>query len=340
MHQPASVSIVVPAHRSGPVLNACLDSLAALQPPPREIIIAIDGPDPSVHAAAAARGFQSIQLAHAPGVSATRNAGAAATTGQLILFIDSDIRVPADLVLSACRTLNSHPDATAAFGSYDATPAHQSLVSRYRNLLHHFTHQHANRNARTFWAGCGIIHRNTFLNSGGFDPRYRLPSIEDIDLGYRLTSAGHHIALNPSWQVCHLKPWRFASMIKTDTLDRAYPWSLLILNTRRTADNDLNTDVRSRFSAIAAAIAALSFLIAPWHPASLTIAIPSLIILWFLNRRFYALLFHCGRLPLAAAGLLLHPLYFLCALTGYSLAHLAAIRPQPLTQPASLPPPP
>ena len=90
MHQPASVSIVVPAHRSGPILNACLDSLAALQPPPREIIIAIDGPAPSVHAAAAARGFQSIQLAHAPGVSATRNAGAAATNAMSVLLTAAD----------------------------------------------------------------------------------------------------------------------------------------------------------------------------------------------------------------------------------------------------------
>jgi hypothetical protein len=128
-------------------------------------------------------------------------------------------------------------------------------------------------------------------------------------------------------------------MIRTDTLDRAYPWSLLILNSGRTADNDLNTDVRSRFSAIAAAIAALSFLIAPWRPVSLTIAIPSLLLLWFLNRRFYALLFLHGRLPLAAAGLLLHPLYFLCALTGYSLAHLTAIRPHPPGNPPSRNPP-
>ena len=52
------------------------------------------------------------------------------------------------------------------------------------------------RPAHTFWTGCGMIRREVFLEFGGFDPRlYPRPAIEDIELGYRLTRAGHRIVL-------------------------------------------------------------------------------------------------------------------------------------------------
>ncbi len=47
-----------------------------------------------------------------------------------------------------------------------------------------------------------MIRREVFLAYGGFDPRlYSRPSIEDIELGYRLTRAGHRIVLREtSWR--------------------------------------------------------------------------------------------------------------------------------------------
>ena len=58
------------------------------------------------------------------------------------------------------------------------------MVSQYRNLLHHFVHQHGHAEASTFWAGCGAIRRAAFDAVGGFDAaRFPRPSIEDIELG-------------------------------------------------------------------------------------------------------------------------------------------------------------
>ena len=76
-------------------------------------------------------------------------------------------------------------------------PRLQGVVSQYRNLLHHFVHQHGNSEASTFWAGCGAIRRSVFEEMGGFDEqRFPTPSIEDIELGYRLRQAGHRILLD------------------------------------------------------------------------------------------------------------------------------------------------
>ena len=53
--------------------------------------------------------------------------------------------------------------------------------------------------AQTFWAGLGAVRRERFLEAGGFDAgRYPAPAIEDIELGLRLTDAGHRILLDPA----------------------------------------------------------------------------------------------------------------------------------------------
>jgi GT2 family glycosyltransferase len=133
------------------------------------------------------------------------------------------------------------------FGSYDAQPRAKGTVSQFRNLLHHFVYQQGNREAATFWAGCGAVRRTVFEEIGGFDQkRFRYPSIEDIELGYRLRRAVFNILLDKSLQGTHLKP-TLLSFIKTDIVRRAVPWSWLILETKR-LPNDLNLSLHQRAS--------------------------------------------------------------------------------------------
>src|SRR5207244_833451 len=76
--------------------------------------------------------------------------------------------------------------------------------------------------ASTFWAGCGAIRRSVFEEIGGFQAeRFRRPSIEDIDLGYRLCGAGHRIRLDPGLQGTHLKRWTLGSIVRPDVACRA-----------------------------------------------------------------------------------------------------------------------
>jgi hypothetical protein len=122
--------------------------------------------------------------------------------------------------------------------------------SQFKNLFHHFVHQQGRQQAVTFWSGCGAVRRDVFLKSGGFNSdRYPRPSIEDIELGYRLTAAGHRIMVNKEVQVKHLKNWTILGMIKADIFDRAIPWTPLILQ-ERDLPNDLNLGLSQRASAL------------------------------------------------------------------------------------------
>ena len=47
MH-PKTVSLIIPAHRAGPMLDACLEGAPAPEPAPLEVIVAIDSDSPAV----------------------------------------------------------------------------------------------------------------------------------------------------------------------------------------------------------------------------------------------------------------------------------------------------
>jgi GT2 family glycosyltransferase len=318
-HRPptATASLIIPAHHAGPMLEACLRAVADLDPKPLETIVVIDGDSPAVAALAKSRGLQAVTLPHAPGVSAARNTGAQLAKARFLLFLDSDVLPPRDFVDRALAALASRPGAVAAFGSYDDYPSAPGLVSRYRNLLHHFTHQHARREAGTFWAACGICDADIFRLAGGFDESYRKPCIEDIAFGYELRRAGYRIALDPSWQVKHLKKWTWRDLVFTDIGRRAIPWTLLLLRESR-LDNDLNIDTRSRASALLALTTILSSttgVLFPWALAIAGICVGALI---FLNRSFYSFLARKEGAAFAIAAIPLHFFYFLAASFGYA----------------------
>lgn len=305
------------------MLEACLESAARLEPAPREVIVTIDGADPSVIEAANRRGFRVVSNPAAPGVSATRNAGARTATSEIIAFADSDVLLRKDHITRLARAFADHPEASAVIGSYDDQPAAPGLVSRYRNLLHHYTHQHGSREARTFWAGCGAVKRTAIEDVGGFDENYRLPSVEDIELGYRLRQAGRRIRLVPDWQVKHLKKWRLRDLIFTDIGRRAIPWTKLLRREKR-LDNDLNIDHSSRLSAALVCVAAVAlgagFF---WRPAfllgALLLALPTA-----LNWGFYRFLARTNGWVFAISAIPLHWLYFLGATVGFALGHLGS----------------
>jgi len=93
------------------------------------------------------------------------------------------------------------PDLAALFGSHDDAPLELNFLSQYKNLLHHDVHQTAQVHqtardeASIFCGACDAVRRDIFLALGRFGERYRHPLIEAIELGYRLTRAGHRIRL-------------------------------------------------------------------------------------------------------------------------------------------------
>src|SRR4051812_25203286 len=254
MSDPPYISVIVPVHNGAKHAQVCLAALFASSYRPFEVIIvddaSTDGGLDEIHHPQ----LTIFRQKHRYGPAAARNAGARQAHGDLLFFIDVDVLVRPDTLSQVAEAFAEHPDTSAVFGSYDDTPAEQNFSSQYKNLFHHYVHQRSLSEASTFWSGCGAIKRAVFERIGGFSERkFPEPSIEDIEMGQRLASAGFRIRLDKSIQVKHLKRWTLKSLIHTDIFRRAVPWSRLIMATGRLT-NDLNLSWRDRASGAMAAI--------------------------------------------------------------------------------------
>jgi glycosyltransferase involved in cell wall biosynthesis len=251
------------------------------------------------------------------GPGGARNQAAARARGDVLWFVDADVVVHEDAARELQRAF-AEPRVTAVFGSYDDQPPAKNFLSQYKNLVHHFYHHRGRGEASTFWAGCGAVRKEAFLAIGGFDVvRYTRPSIEDIELGYRLRAAGGRILLWPALQGTHLKVWRFLNLIHTEVFCRAVPWSRLMLSQTGLVD-ELNVGTAERLRAVVAGIFFAG------SAASLHPAVPG----WVALALFGAIalanasllrLFYRRKGPLfAVAGLLFHQVYYLYSSAAFA----------------------
>ena len=184
-------------------------------------------------------GARVVRMPQNVGPAACRNYAALLSQSEILMFLDCDTCVHEDTIERMEHRLAADASLTAVIGSYDDTPRHPGICSQYRNLAHCYVHRSANRAALTFWSGCGAVRRAWFFEVDGFDERYRKPSIEDIELGYRMSDRGARILLDPEICVTHTKRWTVSSSIATDILYRGVPWMVLLLERRKMPD-DLN----------------------------------------------------------------------------------------------------
>jgi GT2 family glycosyltransferase len=306
------VSIIVPIHHAADTFTLCLVSLLPAVSYPHELIVVADGPAPELTRLARQCRVKVVQLAQAGGPARARNRGAAEAKGDILLFIDSDVLVPPDIIKHVVAEFERDASLTALIGSYDSKPTAPNFLSQYRNLLHHYTHQNSAIDIKTFWAGCGAVRCQPFRAVGGFDEAFTQPAIEDIELGYRLTAAGYAIRIVKSLQVTHLKTWRLYTMLSTDFWQRALPWTRLLLRQPQ-FENNLNIDTRGRISVALFYLVLLLLPLLYFWPIIGVAAAGILLLLLGVNQHFYHFLYKERGLLFATTAVPYHWLYF-----GYS----------------------
>lgn len=265
---PPTVTVIIPVRNGGPAFKRCLAALNQSSARPFEVLVADDGSTDSSAQWAVEAGARLVRPEPlGGGPAAARNAAAARASGDVLFFFDSDVQVRPDTVARVERAFADDPALAALFGSYDDSPGDPGFLSQFKNLFHHYVHQHGAEEASTFWSGCGAVRRDAFLAVGGFPARYRLPSIEDIELGYLLKRRGHRLRLDKGLQVKHLKRWTLPGLLHSDIVARGIPWTRLILREGAFL-NDLNLQTHNRFSVVAAYLGVVCALAGVWIPAA------------------------------------------------------------------------
>ena len=325
------VTVIVPVLDGAATLALCLESVVCSSFTDWELIVVDDGSRDDSPEIAVRRGATVLHTTGRQGPGAARNLGATRARGEILFFIDADCSAKPETLARAVEILRQNPAIDALFGSYDDSPSAPGLVAQYKNLQHHFVHQEGAEEASTFWAGCGAIRRAVFERLGGFDTqRYERPSIEDIELGYRLTQGGGRVRLAKGVQVKHHKVWTFSGVLRSDFLDRGVPWVLLLME-RGQAGKDLNLGFRGRMSVVLAVLMLVGLVLALVSPKFLILSVGSGLVFLWLNFAFYRLLGRRGGLRLVLGGIALHWIYQINCAAAYLSGRLLYWRRQRLS---------
>ena len=174
-HDVTRLSIIIPTLDEASHIAATLHSVADLRRRGHEIIVADGGSGDAT--AALARGLADRIVCSSAGRAEQMNAGARAATGDLLLFLHADSRLPpqADRLI-----LEGMAGGDCAWGRFDVQIAGSHpllrLVERMMNLRSRLT--------RICTGDQGIfVRRETFEAVGGFPPQALM---EDIALSARL----------------------------------------------------------------------------------------------------------------------------------------------------------
>ena len=119
--RPVTVSVVIPTHDRGRVVVEAIESALAQTHPPLEVIVVDDGStDETAERVGRLRDarVRYLRRPHA-GVSAARNAGIAAATGDLVAFLDSDDLWKPDKVEAEITALARYPSAGGVFSDLE-----------------------------------------------------------------------------------------------------------------------------------------------------------------------------------------------------------------------------
>lgn len=192
-----SVSVIVPCHNAEKTLGACLDSIYSQTFQIHEVIVVDDSSsDQSIGIARSyPRGngppCRLIENTVNRGVSFTRNAGVAASTGEILFFLDSDEALAPDAVANAVALLADGYDFVhgiiAPEPLFDDGP-----IEWYRTLHAYWWRKRGLGQVRTAFFAQAAMPRSVFDAVGPFDESLR--DSEDLEYSDRL-APGRRILL-------------------------------------------------------------------------------------------------------------------------------------------------
>jgi GT2 family glycosyltransferase len=195
------VSVVICAYNAADTLEDNLSSLERLRYPNYEVIVVNDGSKDATPKISARYPFKLISVPNG-GLSAARNLGLRAATGEIVAYTDADTRVDEDWLSYLVQPfLTSH---VVGVGGPNVVPPDDDWVAQcVARSPGGPTHVLLNDTVAEHIPGCNMAFRKWALEEvGGFDPTYTKAG-DDVDICWRLQERGWHLAFSPAALVWH-----------------------------------------------------------------------------------------------------------------------------------------
>lgn len=200
-----SFSVVLPCFNAESTIAEVLEALTAMDPPAEEIIVVDDFSGDASREICRRYPITLIEQDEHGGVSVTRNRGAQAASGDVLLFVDSDIVVPPDLLESLVEAHRDQPDYVGFSVLPDPDFHRGGFFSEYLNRRMHNGFSHLRSGVTTLCTSCASVWRDVFTNAGGFDRAGTYAVNDEATLGWRLAESGQETAVLDGIYVRHLK---------------------------------------------------------------------------------------------------------------------------------------
>ncbi len=196
------VSVIIPAWNAAGILPDCLRALQQQEGGlDYELIVVDDGSSDETAAVAAGLGARVIRQANA-GPAAARNAGARQAHGAVLAFTDADCAPAGDWLLRLTAPLGD-PQVVGVKGTYRTRQGERvarlvqaEYADKYRRMARRTTIDFIDTYSAAY-------RRGVFLENGGFDERFPVPSVEDQEFSFRLARKGYRLVFAPQAIVYH-----------------------------------------------------------------------------------------------------------------------------------------
>lgn len=228
-------TVVVVSYRRADEIEHCLADLAAQRTAVRfEVVLILQDYPPGIPERLAATFSSAFPLhvfhsEHGLGVHIARNAALAVSAGDVVAFLDDDVRVPPDWLDTL---VPYYADArVGGVGGFVTHPGNRRLSTRLlRPVLGLSARRyridwggfhaipwasHPERDQDADWlSGCNMSFRRAALEQvGGFDEGYGRYGYDDVDIGLRVRRAGWRLISTRRLEVQH-----FPSRVNRDAL--------------------------------------------------------------------------------------------------------------------------
>lgn len=210
-------SIVIPVHDNVALTRRCLELVLTELPAGGEVVVVDDASADETPKMLSSFGerIRVLRLDENVGFAPACNRGAAATTGELLVFLNNDTE-PRPGWLEALVGHAEREPAAAVVGAKLVYPTgtvqHAGVVFGQDGYPHnlyaglHEAHPAVNRSRplQAVTAACMLVRRGTFEAVGGFDEGFE-NSLEDVDLCLRIGAEGGEVHYCHEAEVVHLE---------------------------------------------------------------------------------------------------------------------------------------
>lgn len=220
------ISVIVPAYNAEKTIAPCIESLVNQSYPGKyEIIVVDDGSkDNTAKAAENFRQAKIIRQKHS-GPAVTRNHGVQQSSGDIIIFTDSDCVADRKWIEEMLKPFENK-EISGVQGRYKTRQ--KRLISRFAQYeIEDRYDKLRGQKFIDFVSTYSAAYRKAAFNEvGGFSQDFQTASGEDPEVSFKLAKKGYKMVFNPNAIVYHLHPETLTDYLRTKFW-RAF-WRILL----------------------------------------------------------------------------------------------------------------